>query len=178
MHRRSIVLATLVLLPMGAAVAQRGGGSRATKRDPAVFADDGVQRGPAIRGRDLEDLSPIKLFIDKRKDLKLSDAQLDGLKKSDASLKEKNQPFYKAIDSLAREMKPPLNETPESNDRMRNSRHDLDQTLTSIHENYDAAAKEAMSGFDADQQAKANELLGKLKEETDKRIREKMKPGH
>jgi len=178
MHRRSIVLAALIVLPMGTAAAQRGGGSRATKRDPAVFADDGVQRGPAIRGRDLEDLNPIKLFIDKRKDLKLSDAQLDGLKKSEASLKEKNQPFYKAVDSLAREMKPPLNETPETQDRMRNSRHDLDQVLTSIHESYDAAAKEAMSGFDADQQAKANELLGKLKEDTDKRVREKMKPGH
>lgn len=177
MHRRSIVLAALILLPMGTAAAQRTS-SRATKRDPAVFADDGVQRGPALRGRDLEDLSPIKLFIDKRKDLKLSDAQLDGLKKSDASLKDKNQPLYKAIDSLAREMKPPLNETPESNDRMRNARHDLDQALTGIHDNYDAAAKEAMSGFDADQQTKANELLGKLKEETDKRIREKMKPGH
>jgi hypothetical protein len=169
-----MLFAALVLLPIASAAAQR---SRATKRDPAVFADDAILRGPAIRGRDLEELSPIKLFIDKRKDLKLSDAQLDGLKKADETLKEQNKPLYKAIDSLAREMRPPMNSTPESQNRIREARRDLETTISTIHETYDAASKDAVGTFDADQQTKANELLAKLKEDGQKRIRDKMKTG-
>lgn len=176
MLRRTTLLAALILLPLGTAAAQRSR-SAATKHDDAKYADDEVAKGPAIRGRDLEDLSPIKLFIDKRKDLKLNDAQIDALKKSDEQLRQKNQPLYKAVDSLARAMKPPMNRSDESDARIRDARHDLDQTIESIRGTYEAASTEAVGTFDADQKAKATELLAKQKEDADKRIREKMKGG-
>lgn len=176
--RRQLVLAALVLLPLGTVAAQGRSRSQANKHEDAKYADDNLPKGPAIRGRDFEDLNPLKLFIDKKKDLKLSDAQVDGLKKAESALRESNKPLYQAIDSLAREMKPPMNATSASEERMRNARRGLDQTISSINDSYMAASKEATAGFDADQQAKATELLGKLKEDTEKRIREKTKSGH
>ena len=176
MFRRSVLFAALVLLPVGTAAAQRAR-SAATKHDDAKYADDEMAKGPAIRGRDLEDLNPIKFFLDKKKDLKLSDSQVDALKKSETSLKEKNQTLYKAIDSLARAMKPPMNPSVEAQVRMRETRGDLDQTIGTIRSSYDAAATEVVDTFDADQKTKAAELLAKLKEEADKKIREKMKSG-
>jgi hypothetical protein len=176
MIRRTVLFAALVLLPLGTAAAQRAR-SAATKHDDASFADDNLPKGPSIRGRDLEDVSPLKLLIDKRKDLKLTDAQIDALKKSEAQLKEKNQPLYKAIDSLARAMRPPMNPSAESDARIREARHGLDETIGTIRGNFDAAGSEAVSGFDADQKTKAEELLAKLKEDADRRIRDRMKPG-
>ena len=176
MFRRMTLLTALVLLPIGTAAAQRTR-SGATKHDDAKYADDDAAKGPSIRGRDLEDFSPIKLFIDKRKDLKLSDAQIDALKKSDEQLKEKNQPLYKAIDSLARAMKPPMNPSAESDARIRDARRDLQETIGTIRGNYESAGTEATGSFDADQKTKATELLAKQKEDADKRIREKMKGG-
>jgi hypothetical protein len=174
MLRRTTLLAALILLPLGTAAAQKGR-SAATKHEDATYADKDLPTGPAIRGRDLEDLSPIKLLIDKRKDLKLTDPQIDALKKSDEQLKEKNQPLYKAIDSLARAMRPPMNPSPESQARIRDARHSLDETIGTIRTNYEAAGTEATASFDADQKAKATELLGKLNEDADKRVRDKMK---
>jgi hypothetical protein len=162
----------LIALPVADASAQR---SRATKRDPAVFADDGTIKGPTIRGRDFEDLNPFKLLLDKKKDPKLTDAQVDGYKKAEADLKAKNVALYKAVDSLARELRPPMNRTQETDDRMRDARHDLDKTIEEIHASYDAAWKDATSGFDADQQAKATELLAKFKQDGEKKVREKMR---
>jgi hypothetical protein len=170
------ILAALVILPLGTTAAQRTR-TGATSHQDAKYGDDDIAKGPSIRGRDLEDLSPIKLFIDKKKDLKLSDAQVDELRKANDALRQKNQPFYRAIDSLAREMKPPMNPSGEAEARIRDARHGLDDTIQSIRGSYDAAANDAMGSFDADQKAKATELLTKLKEDSDKRIRDKMKAG-
>src|SRR4051812_15497585 len=98
MNRRLILVASLLALPT-VAMAQRGGRSRATEHEPMTDKNLGPQ-GPTLRQRDVEDSSPLKLLIDKRKDLKLSDAQLDGLKQAEKKLKEQNEPLLKSIDSL------------------------------------------------------------------------------
>jgi hypothetical protein len=178
-NRRILLAATLLILPT-AAFAQRGGGSRATKRDPdmeKMFGPSGPT-GPTLRPCDIEDFSPIHMLIDKRKDLKLSDAQLDGLKKAENPLKEKNAPLMKAVDSLVREMRPPMNMTDEAKAHIRDADGALRETLKSIQSNYDAATNDALATFDADQKTKANELLARLKEDADKRVREKMNAGN
>jgi len=178
MNRRLILLALALSLP-SAAFAQRGGGRTESGRKTDLFKDDEKKppQGPALRARDVEDISPIKLLIDKRKDLKLNDAQVDGLKKSEDALKQKNAPLMSAVDSIVREMKPVLNPTPESNARLRDNRVSLEQTLSTIRDNYDAAAKEAVAGFDAEQQTKANEMIAKQKEDGAKRIHDRMSSG-
>lgn len=177
MIRRITLLAALLVLPT-IAVAQRGGGKdKRRDADPdKMFGQDKAAEGPALRPRDIEEVSPLRALIDKRKDLKLSDAQTDGLKKSEDALKQKNAPLLKQLDSIVHEMKPPLNETDETRAKMSAAGQALRETLLAINTNYEAAEKEALATFDADQQAKAKDVLAKNKEEADKRIREKSMP--
>ena len=137
-----------------------------------MFGKDNTADGPALRPRDIEEVSPLRALIDKRKDLKLSDAQTDGLKKSEDALKQKNAPLLKQLDSIVHEMKPPLNETDETRAKMSAASQALRETLQSIDASYEAAAKDALATLDADQQTKAKDVLAKNKEEADKRIRE------
>ncbi len=177
MNRRLVVVAALLVLPT-ATFAQRGGGTKTRSAEhDKMFVKDDAPQGPSLHPRDIEDFSPIKLLIDKRKDLKLNDAQVDGLKKSEGLLKEKNAPFLRVIDSLVHEMKPPLNMTSEAQAKIRDAGEALHQTLKDIRANYDAATKDALSSFDGDQQSKANEMLARQKEDADKRVREKMGEG-
>jgi hypothetical protein len=96
---RRLLIAALLFVP-SLALAQRGGASsqaaKHTEMDPQTAS------GPTLRTRDIEDMSPIKLLIDKRKDLKLTDAQLSGLKDAEPKLKEANAPLLKQVDSLMR----------------------------------------------------------------------------
>ncbi len=174
MLRRSLLLASLLVLP-SIAVAQRGGGgggSRAGKKDEMF---DKAPKGPSLRVRDLEDLSPIKLLIDKRKDLKLSDAQVNQLKDSEGKLKDKNAPVFKMADSLLHDMK--FNgDTATDVERARivKARNGFSDVLSQLAANYDASSKDALATFDADQQAKANDLLTKQRAEGEKTVQEKL----
>src|SRR5690242_5362194 len=72
-NRRTILLvATFVTLP---AIASAQRSRTASDRRTELFDKDSTssRQAPMVRGRDLEDMSPIKLMIDKRKDLKLTD---------------------------------------------------------------------------------------------------------
>ncbi len=177
MNYRNLLIATLVVLP-SIAVAQRGGGGRTgATRHESMFDKDDKLAPAAFRVRDVEELSPIRRLIDKRKDIKLNDQQVDALKKSDDALRQKNEPHMKALDSLIRELKPPMNMTPEAESRLDDARWATGETYKAIEENYTAAAKEAVASLDAEQQAKANEVLAKLKEDADKFRREKSGSG-
>jgi hypothetical protein len=174
MIRRRLLVATLLLAP-SIAIAQRGGGrSQADRHTPLTDKDD-VPQGTPLRVRDVEDQSPLKLLIDKRKDLKLTDAQLSQFKDAEGKLKEKTAPFMKAIDSLAHDMRAPSS-TPSDQDKakMRNARSGLMDVIKSVHESYDAAAKEALAQLDAQQQGKANELLEKQRQDGEKLMRERL----
>ena len=171
MNRRSLYLFALVLAP-SIAFAQRGK-TRAADHE-SMFGKDDQPQGPALRPRDLEDFSPLRRLIDKRKDIKLNDQQVDALKKSDDALKKTNEPLMKAVDSLVHEMKPPLNMTPEAKSRIDDAGAALRETIGKVNESYDAAAKAALATFDADQQTKANEVLAELKQDGEKRMREKL----
>jgi hypothetical protein len=176
MIRRALFVACALALP-SLATAQRGGsGSGATKK--TEFFDKSEKKGPTIRVRDIEDLSSIHLLIDKRKDLKLSDAQVNALKDGENKVKEKNAPVLKIADSLIHElMVTRSNNSEEEKSRLRNAQADLVNTAAQARDNYDAAAKEVMSTFDADQQAKANDLLAKQRADGDRMLREKMMSG-
>jgi hypothetical protein len=173
-NARFVFVAALVALP-SLATAQRT--RTASDRRTELFDKDSSSRQPpAVRTRDLEDMSPIKLMIDKRKDLKLTDAQFAQLKESDAKLKEKNAPLLKVIDSLARDARSNAR-SDEDRARARNARMGLMSTVGEIRANYDASAKEALATFDADQQTKANELLDKQKQEAEKYLQERLNGG-
>jgi hypothetical protein len=123
-------------------------------------------------------MSPLKLLVDKRKDLKLTDAQISAFKDAESKLKEHSAPLFKSVDSLIREMKQASGVQSES-DRIKaaDARHGLVGVLDQITSSYDTAAKEAVATLDAEQQTKANELLAKQREEGLKTVRERSGAG-
>lgn len=181
MNRRFLFIATLVALAsarptIGAAQRSRTQSDRRTE----LFDKDSSRQNsaPAVRTRDVEDQSPIKLLIDKRKDLKLTDAQLSQLKDSEGKLKEKNAPLLKAVDSLALDLRRAMGgSSDDARERARAARMGLMSAMGEIRMNYDASAKEALATFDADQQSKAAELLDKQKQEADKYLQERVAGG-
>ncbi len=172
---RRLLLVTLLLAP-SIALAQRGGGSRAGARTPNNDFP-ALPSGPQLRTRDLEDMSPIKLLVDKHKDLKLTDAQITALKASEPALKTKNEPLFKIVDSLVGRMRPSLNSSDEERTRIREARMGVMSTIGDIRANYDAAAKDALATLDPEQQTKANELLARQREDSQKMLAEKMGGG-
>jgi hypothetical protein len=178
-NRRFLLLAVFLAIPSFAS-AQRT--RTASDRRTDLFDKDSssAKQAPAVRARDIEDMSPIKLIIDKRKDLKLTDAQISQLKDSDGKLKEKNAPLLKAIDSLVRDLRWNAGSRAPSDEdraRMRNAHMGLMSTVGEIRANYEASAKEALASFDADQQTKVNETLEKQRQETDKYLQERLNGG-
>ena len=173
------ILVSLILLP-AVAFAQRGGGSGGSRVRGDPKADwqsvmGSNSGGMKLSNRDVENISPLKLLIDKRKDLKLTDDQLNRLKELDGKLKEKNQDSLKALDSLRRMAQPPAHD-PNDDDRARMSmaRRLAAATVGTIRENYDAALKDALPILDESQQKAAGELLAKQRSEADEMLREKL----
>ena len=181
MSRRFLIIATLIALPSTQptiAAAQRS--RTQSDRRTELFDKDSSRQNlaPAVRARDVEDQSPIKLLIDKRKDLKLTDAQSSQLKDSEAKLKDNNAPLLKAIDSLARDLRSAMGgSSDDARERARNARMALMSTMGEIRANYDASAKESLATFDAEQQTKANELLDKQRQDAEKYVQERVGVG-
>ncbi|HEX3868521.1 MAG TPA: hypothetical protein VHV78_17280 [Gemmatimonadaceae bacterium] len=174
MIRQTLLLAALFVLP-AVATAQRGGArTQSTKKDEMF---DNASKGPNLRSRDIEDQSPIKLLIDKRKDLKLSDAQVSQLKTAESSAKDQNAPLFRMIDSLVHNMKFTADK-PTDDDclRISNARDGLTHVLAQLQSNYDLSLSEPLATFDADQQTNARELLTKRHDDMERLVKERLGP--
>jgi len=137
-----------------------------------------MPKGPTLRVRDIEDQSPLKLLIDKRKDLKLSDAQVSQLKDSETKLRDVNAPLFKAVDSLIKDMRfGSGSPSDQARAKVRDARTGLMDVLSQLKGNYDAPVTAALAQFDAEQQTKAKELLEKQRQDGDKMLREKLNSG-
>jgi hypothetical protein len=173
MLKRSLAIAITVSIP-ALALAQRGGGGR-TRGDQ--MADFSNMNGATIKlsNKDLENISPLKLLIDKRKDLKLTDDQLAKLKEREDKLKESMKPSFGALDSLRR-IAAPAGRTADEGDkaRMMDTRRQFTLVITGIRSQYDDAANEVIAGLDAPQQKQATDLVQKQKSEADDMIRDKL----
>lgn len=181
MRPTKVALLSLVLVP-SVALAQRGGGVRSPRGVPDADwnAVTNANKGVKLSKGDLENVSPIKLLLDKKKDLKLSDDQVNKLKELEGKLKETNEPSFKALDSLKRLAQPPLHSgepKDDERDRMMTARRSLGAVVGTIRGNYEASAKDAMAILDETQQKTAGDLLTKQKEEAEDMIREKLGGG-
>jgi len=171
---RRLLIASALLIAPSVLLAQRGGRTQADRRTELMDKSE-IPKGVDIRVRDLEDQSPLHLLIDKRKDIKLTDAQLSQLKDAEEKLKEKNAPLYKSADSLIRATRLTSSSSDADKSRAQSSRNTLMEVIKTLNESYDAARKDAVALLDAEQQPKANELLDKQKEEAEKFFRERMR---
>lgn len=176
MLKRPVAIAILIALPT-LALAQRGGGGGVGRRVPqADFSDMGSTI--KLSNRDLENISPLKLLIDKRKDLKLTDDQLKQLKEREDKLRESMKPSFGALDSLRR-IAAPSGRTADEGDkaRMMDTRRQFTLVVNGIRTQYDDAANDAVSVLDETQKKQAGELIQKQHSEADDMIRDKMGGG-
>lgn len=175
------ILVALIVIPTGAYAQRggdRGGGSSRVRGDPnadwkaVMSANSG---GIRLSGRDIENVSPLKLLVDKRKDLKLSDDQVSRLKDLQTKVAEQNQASFKALDSLRRESQPPAHEpSDEDRARMGTARRAFGAAVQTIRDSYDAALKDALPILDESQQRAAGELLDKQRKDVDDMLHDKL----
>ncbi len=171
--RNTFVL--LLLLPTIAAAQKKAmGGSKET--DWNAVAEKKAPAGPTISAKDFENASPFKLFLDKKKDLKLTDAQLVSFKDLDVKLKEANRERFTLLDSLKRDARPRTsgNAAAEDEVRMVLARDALMGVARDIRMSFDAAAKDALPTLDASQQASAQEVMQKYEKDMRDMMREKL----
>ena len=173
---RRIAVVAILLVP-SISLAQRGGRTQADRKTE-LFPKEEMPKGPTLRVRDIEDQSPLKLLIDNRKDLKLSDAQVSQLKDSETKLKDANAPLFKAVDSLIRDIRSgSASPNDQSRIKVREARSGLMDVLKELSGTYDTPVKDVLAQLDPEQQSKAKELLEKQKQDGDKMLREKLSAG-
>ncbi len=177
MRTRLILSAALVALPCTTLAAQRSRGSRSDADHPTEMFDKDQPSGPSLRSRDIEDLSDIKLLIDKHKDLQLTDDQVKALKDAENKEKDSTSQYFKLVDSLVHELRPATNPSDDDRARMRTSRMALTNVIHTIRDTYAGDANAAIAQYTPEQQQKAKALLDKLHEDGDKKLREKLGGG-
>jgi hypothetical protein len=179
MLKRSLALVLMVSLP-ALAPAQRTGGGRVERGDPNAKSDFAGMTGSTIKltNKDVENISPLKLLIDKRKDLKLTDDQLAKLKDREDKMKESMKPSFGALDSLRR-IATPAGRTSDEGDqaRMMDTRRQFTQIVAGIRAQYDIALNDVLPLLDASQQKAANDLVQKQRSDADDMLHDKLGGG-
>ncbi len=177
---RTALLATLIV--PGALLAQRGGGSAggggfggSKKPDKEAFGDKKAPPGPTLTAKDFQENSIYQLYLDKKKDLKLTDAQVSAFKEADIKLRDANADKFKQLDSLRTESKAKTSGDPDAEEmaRLAIARDAFRVVANDIRVSFDDAAMKATSSLDASQQKSGQELMQKYNDEMQKMLRDK-----
>lgn len=178
----SATVAVFLMCVSTAAFAQRGGGGGggfggSKKPDFGTMIKESPV-GLRLSNGDVEDMNPVKLLADKRKDLKLTDDQQKRLRAMDDSLKEINKPHFKALDSLRAEIRPRAGADVDA-ERIRTqiARETVVGAVKVIRGNYAAALKNAMAVLDDTQRPKAEELVATQAKHADETLQDKLGAG-
>src|SRR5262249_55664585 len=153
-------------------LAQRGGGSRGGGR--MGRGDEGSGSASSmlrLSNGDVDEMSPIKRPIDKRKKLKLSDAPTKQFKELEGEMKQRNEHLFKQLDSLRKDMTPGKEGGFE---RIANDRQAVGDVVGNIRLSYNETLKRATELLDDTQKQKAAELVQQLNDEADKTLQDKL----
>lgn len=179
--RIALLAAVLIPLSLPADVAAQGrerfGGSKSA--DWNKVADGKKPAGVTISGNDLEKLSPLKMFISKKKDLKLTDEQLTAVTEANTKLMESNAANFESVDTHRKTLSSSGGADPSAEDMARAAiaRDELMKAVSAVRVSYDEATKATVESLTAEQQAAAAKLLEKHREEMQKTLSEKMGGG-
>ena len=118
-----------------------------------------MKESPSL-SKDLEKANPIETLLDAKKDLKLTSDEEKELKAINKQLKDDTKPYFKTIDSVAREMKKTGDYAPTTGQMV------VGRTLTresadSIGAKYRAAADAGVAKLSEDKRQPATDLLQK-----------------
>jgi chromosome segregation ATPase len=161
----ALVPATLVAQRGGGG---RGGGSRMGRGDEGGGSASSMLR---LSNGDVEEMSPIKRLIDKKKDLKLTDAQVKQFKDLESEMKQRNEHLFKQLDSLRKDMTPSGSGAFE---RIANDRQAVEDVVGNIRLSYNETLKRATEQLDDPQKQKAAELIQQLNDDADKTLKDKL----
>lgn len=169
------LLALCSLPSLAAAQRTRGSMGGSKEADWNAIAEKSAPAGPTISGKDFEKVSPFKALLDKKKDLKLTDAQVTTLTTANTGLLAANADRFKALDSLKKEAKPKTSGDPSAEDEARLviAREALQGMVRDIRTSYEEAAKN-IEGLDDGQKASASAVLAKNAEHMQEMLRDKM----
>jgi hypothetical protein len=190
MPSRKLLLLALVLSIPITADAQRGGGGA-----PPVTTGAKVERGDrrgsynvglsdgsfpiSISDKDVEGLSPVKVLLDRKKDLTLTEQQVKQLKDMETALRSENDTLFNQLDSLRKEMRSNKNAPNQQVEmlRVRSARTATFEVVKALGVKYEAAEPNALKVLTDEQQKPATELLEKHQAEAEKMLREKLGGG-
>jgi hypothetical protein len=173
--RTAVLLLALVPATVAAQRGGRGGGRMGgASQDQSSRGSGGVEL--KLSNGDVEDMSPVKLLIDKRKDLKLSDAQVKQFKDLESEMKTRNETLFHQLDSLRKDMSSSTRNAEDGRTRAAFDREAVQGVVANIRLSYNETLKRVTPLLDDAQKTKADELVQKLNDEADKTIREKMDP--
>lgn len=166
--------ALLVLVSPVAADAQRRSMGGSKEADWNAITEKSGPTGPTISGKDFEKVSPYKALLDKKKDLKLTDAQTTSLTTAHTALIAANQDRFKALDSLKKALKPSggADAGADEETRLVIARESFQTLVRELRVSFDSVAK-SIDGLDDTQKQAAAPVLAKNAEETAEMIREK-----
>lgn len=170
------LLTALLLLSAYASIADAQRGRRTRGEPDANWNDmDRFSRSASpLTVKDVENMSAVKLLVDERKKLRLSDDQNNQLKSMVAQEKETNKDALQAVDSLRKIARArPTAMTPEEETRMTIARAELRTVIDTVFARYRATADQALALLDDTQKAAATELLEKQRDENRQTLRAK-----
>ena len=166
------VLALLAILVPSLAHAQRRGMG---ERDVNWNTVAAKKAPPTLAAKDVEELDPLALLLDKRKDLKLTDAQVAALTAAHGTLTATVAPPLARIDSLGKAMRPTTTlQGAEDEARMVIARDAAGSAVREVQQAYGAALEAALPGLEPAQQEAARKQLDKQQEKGMKALREKL----
>jgi len=189
MRIKTLLALSIMALP-GVAAAQKGGGRPSDPLKGMETANESDRsRGVKLSTGDVEKMNPLKLLLDKKKDLQLTDAQVAQIQSWRDSLAAKNAPLIGSIDSLvyatrtagasaiqsgrSRSSASSSGDglTESESDDVRAAKRALSDMVKNIRGNYAAAAQTAVAALTPDQQQKAKDMLEKQGKDADKTMR-------
>ena len=175
LHRKLAVLA-LLLLPVAADAQRRTRGDKTANWDEIEKSTPGA---PRFSTKDVEELSAIRIVVDKRKDLKLSDDQAKQLRDLSRQEEEVLKPRMAILDSLRLAMRVrPGEDADLERARTTLARQEVLRVIDEIRAGYDSTFK--AGGFpllDVNQQKSAQELVQRERDEREQDLRGKLGGG-
>ena len=158
-----LLIVPLALDAQGRRGSGGGGGTRGFGAAGGSAEADALLRDMAESpsfSKDLQKANPIEVLLDKKKDLKLTSDEEKELKTINSALKESTKPYFKTIDSVAREAKKTGDYAP-TQGQMLIGRQLTREAADSIGEKYVAAAEAALEKIAPERRDPAMVLMQK-----------------
>jgi hypothetical protein len=191
MRKHIFAVAMTVCIPVAVFAQKRGAGSDPGASSPAPAsssASSSASRTPT--SRDLADLNPAALLVDKKKKVSLADSTVAQLKAVAKQIDERNKPFFTSYDSV-RKWTVPLSDnvsaramkdlsttaqqqisagSPAEQARMQASLRDLRVLLAEFKTRHEADLTDALAIVPDAQKPAAKALLGQQTDDFDKLV--------